>query len=158
MSTAKTDILVYADWLEMKEPKLIGIPKIRARVNGPGIQPLTLRKDEQVRSLKATTAHLLIKRLCFSCGNGSSALRERIYFSSDEGTRMNGILIYTSSGDSEGSMGFLVRQGKEQFLAKNIIDALLDAEWCSADPVCSDIGRTTGQGPDSVNGAAMRLL
>jgi hypothetical protein len=101
-----------------------------------------------------TFAHLLIKRLCYSCGYGSSALRERIYFSSEKETRMNGILIYTSSGDSEGSMGGLVRQGKEQFLAKNIIDALLDAEWCSADPVCSDIGRLAGQGPDSVNGAA----
>jgi len=101
-----------------------------------------------------TFAHLIIKRLCFSCGYGSSALRERIYFSSEKETRMNGIIIYTSSGDSEGSMGGLVRQGKEQFLSKNIKDALLDAEWCSADPVCSDIGRSAGQGPDSVNGAA----
>lgn len=101
-----------------------------------------------------TFAHLLIKRLCFSCGYGSSSLRERIYFSSDPETRMNGILIYTSSGDSEGSMGGLVRQGKPSYLSKNIIDALLDAEWCSADPVCSDIGKSVGQGPDSVNGAA----
>lgn len=101
-----------------------------------------------------TFAHLLIKRMCFNCGYGSSSLRERIYFSSDPETRMNGILIYTSSGDSEGSMGGLVRQGKEQFLGKLIREALEDARWCSADPVCSDIGKSAGQGPDNVNGAA----
>ena len=101
-----------------------------------------------------TFAHLLIKRLCFNCGYGSSSLRERIYFSSGPHTRMNGVLIYTSSGDSEGSMGGLVRQGKEMFLAKNILEALEDARWCSSDPVCSEIGHNAGQGPDSVNGAA----
>jgi hypothetical protein len=101
-----------------------------------------------------TFAHLLIKRLCFNCGYGSSSLRERIYFSSDNDTRMNGILVYTSSGDSEGSMGGLIRQGREMFLARNILEALEDARWCSSDPVCSEIGRIAGQGPDSVNGAA----
>lgn len=101
-----------------------------------------------------TFSHLLIKRLCFNCGYGSSSLRERIYFSSDPHSRMNGLLIYTSSGDSEGSMGGLVRQGKEMFLARNILEALEDALWCSSDPVCSEIGRTAGQGPESVNGAA----
>jgi hypothetical protein len=101
-----------------------------------------------------TFAHLLIKRLCFSCGYGSSSLRERIYFKSGPENRMNGILIYTSSGDSEGSLGGLVRQGKEQFLGKLIRDAVEDARWCSADPVCSDIGQSSGQGPDNINGSA----
>ena len=59
-----------------------------------------------------TFAHLLIKKLCFDCGYGSSSLREKLYFSDDPKSRMNGILIYTSSGDSEGSLGGLVRQGK----------------------------------------------
>ncbi len=101
-----------------------------------------------------TFAHLLIKRLCFNCGYGSSSLREKIYFSSDPGERMNGVLIYTSSGDSEGSMGGLVRQGTEKFLSKLIKDAIEDSRWCSADPVCSDIGQSSGQGPDNVNGCA----
>ena len=101
-----------------------------------------------------TFAHLLIKRLCFNCGYGSSSLREKIYFSSDKEKQMNGILIYTSSGDSEGSLGGLVRQGKEEHLAKLIKDSIADAEWCSADPVCSDVGQSSGQGPDSVNGSA----
>lgn len=101
-----------------------------------------------------TFAHLLIKRLCFNCGYGSSSLRERIYFSHNEETRMNGILIYTSSGDSEGALGGLVRQGREQYLGNLIKEAIADAEWCSADPVCSDIGQSGGQGPDNVNGSA----
>ncbi|MCB0578221.1 MAG: DUF1998 domain-containing protein [Phaeodactylibacter sp.] len=101
-----------------------------------------------------TFAHLLIKRLCFNCGYGSSSLRERIYFRRGDANRMNGILIYTSSGDSEGSLGGLVRQGKEKYLAKLIKEAIEDANWCSADPVCSDIGQSSGQGPDNVNGSA----
>lgn len=101
-----------------------------------------------------TFAHLLIKRLCYNCGYGSSALREKIYFSSDEEQKMNGILIYTSSGDSEGSLGGLVRQGKEEHLEKLVKDSVADAEWCSADPVCSEVGQSSGQGPDSVNGSA----
>lgn len=101
-----------------------------------------------------TFAHILIKRLCFSCGYGSSSLRERIYFNSDINSRMNGVLIYTSSGDSEGSLGGLVRQGKEQFLGKLIRESVEDAKWCSSDPVCSEIGQSSGQGPDNVNGSA----
>ncbi|MEQ8773750.1 MAG: DUF1998 domain-containing protein [Marinoscillum sp.] len=101
-----------------------------------------------------TFTHLLIKKLCFDCGYGSSSLRERLYFSSNEDTRMNGILIYTSSGDSEGSLGGLVRQGKENNLGYLVKRSIEDAQWCSADPVCSDIGRSSGQGPDNVNGSA----
>jgi len=101
-----------------------------------------------------TFAHLLIKKLCFDCGYGSSSLREKLYFSDDPESRMNGILIYTSSGDSEGSLGGLVRQGNKANLGPLIKNAIAEAEWCSADPVCSDIGKTNGQGPDNVNGAA----
>jgi hypothetical protein len=101
-----------------------------------------------------TFAHLLIKKLCFDCGYGSSSLKERLYFSSNPKCRMNGILIYTSSGDSEGSLGGLVRQGKSEYLGRLVKNAIEDAEWCSADPVCSDIGLSSGQGPDNVNGSA----
>lgn len=101
-----------------------------------------------------TFAHLLIKRLCFDCGYGSSSLRERLYFSNDPQTRMNGILIYTSSGDSEGSLGGLVKQGNYRNLGRLVKNALEEAKWCSADPVCSDIGNSSGQGPDNVNGSA----
>ena len=119
-----------------------------------GEKPYETRDLNPAFIMMHTMAHLLIKRLCFNCGYGSSSLRERIYFSTQQETKMNGILIYTSSGDSEGSMGGLVRQGKEKFLGPLIREAIEDARWCSADPVCSDIGRTAGQGPDSLNGSA----
>lgn len=118
------------------------------------------KADYQPRDINAsfllmhTFAHLLIKRLCYNCGYGSSALRERIYFSSDEEHIMHGILIYTSSGDSEGSLGGLVRQGRKKHLGKLVKDSIEDARWCSADPVCSEIGQKSGQGPDNVNGSA----
>ena len=67
---------------------------------------------------------------------------------------MNGILIYTSSGDSEGSLGRLVRQGKAINLGRLIKNAIAAAAWCSAYPLCSDIGKSSGQGPDNVNGTA----
>lgn len=101
-----------------------------------------------------TLAHLLIRRLTYECGYGSSALRERIYchnVNPDE--PMNAIIIYTASGDSEGSLGGLVRQGEPGRLQEIMREALEDGEWCSSDPVCSDIGNS-GQGPNSVNGAA----
>lgn len=101
-----------------------------------------------------TFAHLLIKKLCFDCGYGSSSLRERLYFSDDPKSRMNGILIYTSSADSEGSLGGLVRQGKLKNLGRLVKNAVEEARWCSADPVCSDIGNSSGQGPDNINGSA----
>lgn len=104
--------------------------------------------------LMHTFAHLLINRLCYNCGYGSSSLRERIYFSSNDERRMNGILIYTSSGDSEGSMGGLVRQGREINFYNLVKEVIEDARWCSADPVCMDVGTSSGQGPDSMNGAA----
>jgi hypothetical protein len=100
-----------------------------------------------------TFSHLLIKRLCFSCGYGSSSLRERIYFSDDD-YKMYGVLIYTSSGDSDGSLGGLVRQGGERYFGKLVKEAIEEARWCSGDPVCSVIGQESGQGPDNVNGSA----
>ena len=99
-----------------------------------------------------TFAHMLIKQLCFDCGYGSAALRERIYcnYQSSE-NKMHGILIYTAAGDSEGTMGGLVKQGEAKRLEKIIQRALQDAMWCSADPICIE---SPGQGTDNSNLAA----
>ena len=64
---------------------------------------------------------------------------------------MNGVLIYTASGDSEGSLGGLVRQGEPGRLEDTIVSAIHNAEWCSTDPICIN---SPGQGPDSLNLAA----
>jgi hypothetical protein len=67
---------------------------------------------------------------------------------------MAGILIYTADGDAEGTMGGLVRMGKPSYIEPVILRALQNALWCSADPVCMEVGGHSGQGPDSCNLAA----
>jgi hypothetical protein len=99
-----------------------------------------------------TFAHVLINQLSFECGYGSSALRERIYCDKGELTNdMYGVLIYTASGDSEGSLGGLVNQGLPNVIENTIRKAISNARWCTADPICIE---SKGQGPDSCNLAA----
>lgn len=101
-----------------------------------------------------TVAHLLMNRLTFDSGYGAAALRERLYVSADPQAPMASMLIYTASGDSEGTMGGLVRMGKPERLGFVVQRALEGATWCSSDPVCMEIGGREGQGPDSCNLAA----
>jgi Domain of unknown function (DUF1998) len=101
-----------------------------------------------------TFAHLLMNRLTFECGYSSAALRERLYVSEPGTAPMAAVLIYTAAGDAEGTMGGLVRMGKSGYLEPTIRAALREATWCAADPVCMEIGRRAGQGPDACNLAA----
>lgn len=93
-----------------------------------------------------TLSHLILKELTFFCGYTQASLRERIYSSVGE-SRMSGFLIYTASGDSEGTLGGLVRMGKPGFLEEVIENALMKATWCSNDPVCME--NTSIGGDDS---------
>jgi hypothetical protein len=102
--------------------------------------------------LMHTLAHVVINQLSFDCGYGSASLRERLYCDfTDRKPPMQGILIYTASGDSEGTMGGLVRQAKVGRLEATVRRALDIAAWCSSDPVCVE---SQGQGSDSSNLAA----
>lgn len=99
-----------------------------------------------------TFAHILINQLSFNCGYGSSSLRERIYCEKTSNEhKMYGVLIYTASGDSEGSLGGLVRQGAAGRIEDTIVDAVKNAQWCTSDPICI---QSAGQGPESCNLAA----
>lgn len=100
-----------------------------------------------------TFSHLLMNQLTFECGYGSASLRERLYVSTAQDSEMAGILIYTAAGDAEGTLGGLVRMGKPRNLEPVIRRAIAKAQWCSADPVCMELGQR-GQGPDSCNLAA----
>jgi len=101
-----------------------------------------------------TLAHLLIRRFVFECGYGAASLRERLYVSEKTNAPMTGILIYTASGDCEGSMGGLVRMGEPENFARLFSAAIEDANWCSSDPVCSESGANGGQGIDGLSIAA----
>lgn len=101
-----------------------------------------------------TFSHLLINQLIFDCGYSTASLRERLYVSSSEDTRMYGLLIYTAAGDSEGSLGGLVRMAEQGKLEHIIRKAIESSNWCSSDPICREIGEQGGQGPNGMNLAA----
>lgn len=98
-----------------------------------------------------TLAHLIMNGLTFECGYSTAALRERLYVSDEPGKTMSAILIYTASGDAEGTLGGLVRMGAPGEIEPLLARVLDSAKWCSADPVCMESGP---QGPDSCNLAA----
>jgi hypothetical protein len=96
-------------------------------------------------------AHALINQFVFECGYSTAALRERLYVSADSQAPMAALLIYTAAGDSEGTLGGLVRLGRAEWLGATVAHALSRIAWCSADPVCSEV---EAQGPDASNKAA----
>lgn len=99
-------------------------------------------------------AHALIRTISIDCGYSSSALRERLFISDagDGGPAMNGVLIYTGSPDSEGSLGGLVRLADPAHIERIVIRALRAARWCGSDPVCLETDPR--QSGDRVSGAA----
>lgn len=101
-----------------------------------------------------TLSHLLINQLVFECGYSTASLRERLYVSDVVGESMAGFLVYTASGDSDGTMGGLVRLARPGLLEPILFHALERATWCSSDPVCMEVGAEIGQGPDNCNMAA----
>ena len=116
------------------------------RNKGPEITPRFI--------LLHTLAHLLIRELILQCGYSSAAIKERIYSTFDDkdgSLPMAGILLYTSSNDSEGSLGGLVRMGEADRFEDIIRGMLENASWCSADPLCI---QSSGQGIDALNYAA----
>ncbi|WP_211258677.1 DUF1998 domain-containing protein [Viridibacillus arvi] len=97
-----------------------------------------------------TLSHFLIDELANVCGYNRAAIRERLYI--DEA--QVGVLIYISAGDSEGTLGGLVRLGLEEKFFHILDKAKNNAEWCSSDPVCTELGKTQGQGVNGLNGAS----
>ena len=106
-----------------------------------------------------TFSHLLIRQLTLECGYSSASLQERIYVATSDdvdpprgpGGEMAGCLIYTSTTDSDGSYGGLVRSGDPQRFTDLMRDGLRVATWCSSDPVCAIVD---GQGYMALNRAA----
>lgn len=88
--------------------------------------------------LAHSLAHTIINQLVFECGYGTASLRERLYVSADAAAPMAAFLIYTAAGDSEGTLGGLVRLGAPDRLEQVVLRAISRASWCSADPICSE--------------------
>lgn len=99
-----------------------------------------------------TLSHLLIRQLSLECGYSGASIKERIYSTYPESdVKMAGILLYTSSSDSDGSLGGLVRKGLPESFEMIFRNMLQEASWCSSDPICIE---SHAQGYDSLNYAA----
>lgn len=98
-----------------------------------------------------TLSHLIIRELTTQCGYTSASLKEKIYSSENDGKEMSGILVYTASSDSDGSLGGLARQGVTEKIRDILLSALEETSWCSNDPICID---SKSQGYASLNYAA----
>lgn len=99
-----------------------------------------------------TLSHLLIRQLSLECGYSGASIKERIYSTyPDSAVSMAGILLYTSSSDSDGSLGGLVRKGLPDSFESIFRNMLQEASWCSSDPICIE---SKAQGYDSLNYAA----
>jgi len=82
-----------------------------------------------------TLAHALIRELTLECGYSTASLRERLYVGDPE-QRMAGLLIYTATTDSDGTLGGLARQGTPDRFERVMINAVEAMRWCSSDPLC----------------------
>lgn len=92
-------------------------------------------------------AHLLLNELSLDAGYPAASLRERIFAAEDQA----GLLVYTASADSAGSLGGLSAQADPDRFTSVLVSAVRRAAWCSADPVCIEAGST---GNDALNLAA----
>jgi hypothetical protein len=107
-------------------------------------QPTTITARE---ILLHSFAHVLLTELSLDAGYPVASLRERVYWSAGQ----TGILIYTASSDSAGSLGGLSAQSEPDRIWAVVQSAIRRARWCSSDPVCIE---STGSGADAVNLAA----
>lgn len=88
-----------------------------------------------------TIAHLLINSIALECGYAASSIRERLYCATTLGTdgvertTRAGILLYTGSPGSEGTLGGLVEVGRN--VLHHLKRAAELALLCSNDPVCA---------------------
>jgi hypothetical protein len=101
-----------------------------------------------------TLSHALIRQLALDCGYAAASLSERIYHGTPDQPQ-EGLLIYTTAADTEGTLGGLVALGEPANLDRLIAAALSQALHCTADPLCGE-NHPTGDGP-AINGAACHL-
>lgn len=118
---------------------------LRERAKDPKAIPASPTTPRTV--LLHTLAHALINEWSLDGGYPTSSLRERLY--ADD--KMAGLLIYTATSDSAGSLGGLVAQGEPARLEKSLPSALNRARWCSADPLCVE---SEASGAGGINLAA----
>ena len=107
-----------------------------SRVLNPDGKQIVCSPALQARFLLLhSLAHILMKQLSLQCGYSSASLRERLYVGNDA-TDMAGVMIYTATSDSDGTLGGLQRQGNVGMFLPMFYEAIKSSEWCSSDPLC----------------------
>lgn len=116
-------------------------PAVRERENGLRAGYDIWARERRVRGdrfpgapriMLHSLSHMLMTAIALECGYPASSLRERVY----AGEAGYGILIYTGSSDSEGTLGGLVETGRR--IGRHLRRALADSRLCSNDPVCAE--------------------
>ena len=79
-----------------------------------------------------TLSHLLIRQLSITSGYHEGDIKERIYHSKNT----NGIMMYTASVSSQGSLGGLVRIGEGKRFLHLLKESIKRSTRCSRDPMC----------------------
>ncbi len=126
---------------------------VRARVDrlAERFEPHAERYPDVVLSprfvLLHSLSHALIDQWALESGYSAAALTERLYVNDERA----GVLIYTATSDSAGSLGGVVAMTDDGRLDSSLVEAIKRASWCSADPLCIE---TATQGADALNLAA----
>ena len=131
-----------SEFAQKRERKL----KEAARKQGEAFKKAPIDVDIAKVALH-TFAHVLIDQLSLDAGYPASSLRERLFVDEE----MAGILIYTASSDSAGSLGGVASQADPKEFANAVREGLIRLSWCSSDPVCIE---STASGTDALNLAA----
>lgn len=99
-------------------PEVVDLPKLSPR-----------------KLLIHSLSHVVMRQLTLECGYSSASLRERLYVDELE-VGMNGILIYTGTADSDGTLGGLQARAEEKLFQNTLEGAIKSSNWCSSDPIC----------------------
>ena len=94
-----------------------------------------------------TLSHIIIDQLSLDAGYPAASLRERLFVDD----KAAGLLIYTASSDSAGSLGGVAAMAEPGHLGDALREGLQRIAWCSSDPVCIE---SSGSGADGLNLAA----
>ena len=93
-------------------------------------------------------SHMLMSTIALHSGYPASSLRERVYAGDGE----YGVLVYTGSSDSDGTLGGLVEAGRR--FHEHLRRACEENSLCSNDPVCAEHVPTTSYESRPLQGAA----
>ena len=94
-----------------------------------------------------TLAHVLIDQVALDAGYPAASIRERLFVDDT----MAGILMYTATSDSAGSLGGVAAHAEPEKFGRAMTEGLRRLSWCSSDPVCIE---SLASGTDALNLAA----